>query len=206
MPSTTTVRHAQDVERVGSTVHPRLSHTLAAAFHDDPIFRWWIPQAAHRDVQLPAFFHVVVDAVAGHDASYAVADGQGVALWVPPGVEALTGADEEVIADVITRGRPDDAARFFELSALMTDHHPHDDHAYLWFLGVAPTSQGRGLGSALLDHALSRCDDAGVPAYLEATSERNRRLYQRHGFRVTGELAVAGGPPMWAMWREPAAA
>jgi hypothetical protein len=47
-------------------------------------------------------------------------------------------------------------------------------------------------------------DRCGAPAYLEDTSPRNRALHERHGFQVTGELALAGGPPLWAMWREPA--
>jgi hypothetical protein len=43
----------------------------------------------------------------------------------------------------------------------------------------------------------------GVPAYLEATSEHNRRLYARHGFEVVGELSADGSPSLWLMWREP---
>jgi hypothetical protein len=50
---------------------------------------------------------------------------------------------------------------------------------------------------------LDRADRTGTPAYLDATSPHNRRLYQRHGFRMIGELAVAGGAALWQMWREP---
>jgi hypothetical protein len=44
----------------------------------------------------------------------------------------------------------------------------------------------------------------GSPAYLEATSRRNRALYERHGFVTIGELTVADCPPLYAMWRPPA--
>jgi hypothetical protein len=27
-------------------------------------------------------------------------------------------------------------------------------------------------------------------------------LYGRHGFEVTGELVIPGGPRIWPMWRE----
>jgi hypothetical protein len=51
---------------------------------------------------------------------------------------------------------------------------------------------------------LSRCDAEGVPAYLEASSPRNRALYERHGFEVTQEFRVgADAPPIWGMWRDP---
>ena len=67
-----------------------------------------------------------------------------------------------------------------------------------------PSGPGQGIGSALLADGLARCDREGVPAYLEATTLRNRALYERHGFVNTGIMAPAGGPTLWAMWREPA--
>jgi hypothetical protein len=43
-----------------------------------------------------------------------------------------------------------------------------------------------------------------VPAYLEASTPRNRALYERHGFTVTEEFVLGkGSPPLWRMWREP---
>jgi len=45
-----------------------------------------------------------------------------------------------------------------------------------------------------------------MPAYLEASTERNRGLYLRHGFADRGGLRLPGdGPRMWPMWREPGA-
>ena len=38
---------------------------------------------------------------------------------------------------------------------------------------------------------------------LEATSERNKQFYIRHGFEATGEITLTGGPTMWPMWRLP---
>ena len=46
------------------------------------------------------------------------------------------------------------------------------------------TPQGRGLGGALLGFLCDRADGAGLPAYIEATSGRNRALYERFGFRL----------------------
>ncbi|MDP9345553.1 MAG: GNAT family N-acetyltransferase, partial [Actinomycetota bacterium] len=46
--------------------------------------------------------------------------------------------------------------------------------------------------------------EQGLPAYLEASSPRNRALYERHGFSVTEELKLPrNGPPLWLMWRDP---
>lgn len=57
----------------------------------------------------------------------------------------------------------------------------------------------------MLAAVLPRCDATGTPAYLEATSQGNRRLYQRHGFAVAGEITLPRGPALWPMWREPGA-
>jgi len=48
---------------------------------------------------------------------------------------------------------------------------------------------------------LSRVDRDGAPAYLEATSERNARLYERHGFEVCGRICVGDIPPLIPMMR-----
>ncbi|WP_156750831.1 GNAT family N-acetyltransferase [Mycobacterium sp. 852013-50091_SCH5140682] len=99
----------------------------------------------------------------------------------------------------------DDAAseRMAQLMQLLDDHHPTDTCWYLAFMGVEPAAQGQGIGGDLLAAALTQADRNGVPAYLEASSPDNRRLYERHGFRTVRELTVADSPAIYAMWRVP---
>ena len=66
-----------------------------------------------------------------------------------------------------------------------------------------PVAQGRGLGSSVLAPVLGRCDDEGLGAYLESSKEENLAFYSRHGFEVTEEVQLPGGPPVWLMWRDP---
>jgi GNAT superfamily N-acetyltransferase len=77
--------------------------------------------------------------------------------------------------------------------------HIREPHVYVAYVGVAPAGQGRGIGSALLRRVLDRCDADGLPAYLEASSPRNRALYERHGFVTLGELRLRDSPPLWPM-------
>jgi ribosomal protein S18 acetylase RimI-like enzyme len=88
------------------------------------------------------------------------------------------------------------------LGRKLTALHPTVPHAHLVFLGVSPEAQGRGVGSAILKHTLAPLDAAGIPAYLEATSERNIALYERHGFAISGEFKLPG-LHMRTMFREP---
>ena len=74
--------------------------------------------------------------------------------------------------------------------ATLESNHPAAPHYYLPFVGVEPEWQGRGLGTALMRPVLDRCDEEKMPAYLEASSPRNRVLYERHGFQVTEQFSV----------------
>ena len=86
----------------------------------------------------------------------------------------------------------------------MEERHPRDrSHWYLFILGTEQAAQGRGSGSALLADMLARLDADAMPAYLESSNERNLALYGRHGFEVTSEVAIPGGPRIWPMWRDP---
>jgi hypothetical protein len=42
-----------------------------------------------------------------------------------------------------------------------------------------------------------------MPAYLEASSPQNRKLYERHGYETMGELIVSDSPALYPMWRLP---
>ena len=92
-----------------------------------------------------------------------------------------------------------------QLLGLLDEHHPSEPCWYLPFMGVDPAYQGQGIGSALVAVVLAKADRDGEPAYLEASSPENRRLYERHGFQTMGELTVSDSPPIYPMWREPSA-
>jgi ribosomal protein S18 acetylase RimI-like enzyme len=68
---------------------------------------------------------------------------------------------------------------------------------------VDPTRQGKGYGSALLEHALALCDRDGKLAYLESSNPANIPLYERHGFEVAGTIQAGSSPPFWPMVRKP---
>ncbi len=177
---------------------PTLSETLALAFYDDPVLMWCIADGSRRREILPRFFGALSDSYASYDEIWDVDEGVSAAVWAPPGAE-----DDEQLGDRIGEISAEYADRVFEVLGLMEEKHPVEPHYYLFVLGTRPECQGRGVGSALMRPVLETCDRDGVPAYLEATSERNKQLYLRHGFEVTGEIPLPDGPTMWPMWRSP---
>jgi RimJ/RimL family protein N-acetyltransferase len=87
----------------------------------------------------------------------------------------------------------------------MEERHLREPHFYVRTVGVRTPLQGRGVGSALMQATLQRADSAGLPTYLEASSERSAALYERLGFVHIDVLELPqGGPPLWRMRRPPA--
>jgi GNAT superfamily N-acetyltransferase len=119
---------------------------------------------------------------------------------VPPAAEL---DEEQLVADLVGASG-NDAERVLTLMEVVDVEHPIDvPHQYLFVLGTRPEWQSHGFGSALLRSVLDPCDEDGTPAYLEASSERNKQLYLRHGFEVMTPVRLPDGPPLWCMWREP---
>jgi ribosomal protein S18 acetylase RimI-like enzyme len=52
----------------------------------------------------------------------------------------------------------DSSEEIFAFMEQMDRSHPSEPHWYLPMIGVDPGKQGNGYGSALLKHALERCD------------------------------------------------
>ena len=173
---------------------------LTHAFAADPVMRWAWPDA----YQYATYWPRIAEAYGGRafdcGTAHVLENFAAVALWLPPGA----GSDDATLGEVIAQSCGDQILR--DLDAVfeqMARFHPAGDLWFLTLIGVDPAAQGRGLGSALLRHGLAACDRDGLPAYLEATSPRNRALYERHGFRVIEVIQAGSSPPMWAMIREP---
>lgn len=177
-----------------------LASTIAEAFQDDPVMSWCYPDEVERAGILPEGFRVILDVAVPLGGVETVDNEVAGSIWFPPGSEF----DAELMAaDLLAVSRTYEE-RVLTLLELMEEHHPKDqDHQYLMVLGTRTSWQSKGLGSALLRSVLTECDRDGTPAYLEATSELNRSLSERHGFEVTEVAHLPGGPPFWCMWREP---
>lgn len=175
-----------------------VTETLALSFYDDPVVMWCIGDGSRRRQLLPGFFGAVAESYLAYDETYAVDEGVSAAVWATPGAE-----DEEELPAVLGEIVEEYAERLFEILGLMEAKHPVEPHYYLFLLGTRPEWQGRGLGSSLMAPVFEKCDRDRVPAYLEATSERNKQLYLRHGFEVVDEISLPDGPTMWPMWRSP---
>jgi ribosomal protein S18 acetylase RimI-like enzyme len=187
----------------GADVHS-VGESLAYAFDDDPVMAYLFPNPASRLQRLMRFYRTALSVQhLTHGCCFTNDDCAGAALWDPPGHWRVTFGQ-------ILRGTPGFLAALgsrvvvgLRALAAVERVHPRVPHYYLAILGTRPESQGKGLGSALLEPILRRCDEQRVGAYLESSKERNIHFYRRHGFEVTGEVRLPAGPVVWPMWRDP---
>ncbi|MFI1395062.1 GNAT family N-acetyltransferase [Streptomyces sp. NPDC020681] len=191
------------IRRATSDDREAVVQLVSAAFEDDPVSCWVFPDPAERSRVHAPFLGVFVDQALAAGRVDVMEDGSAAAVWLElPGGEPEQ--DNETAARMREIAGPHNE-RAREVGRLTGAVHPHDRaHEYLVLIAVEPGRQGQGLGAALLAPALERCDRDGVPAYLEASSARSRRLYERLGFAFAGEaVQLPEGPLMWPMWREP---
>lgn len=181
---------AADVERAVGVI--------VLAFSADPVARWVFPDPHEYLNHFPTGVRAFGGRAFAHGTGHHLNGFAGAALWLPPGVLP----DEEALAEAITANVA--AARqpeVFGVFERMGSYHPAEPHWYLPLIGVDPAHQRKGYGSVLLEHALSRCDQDHVAAYLESSNPANIPLYQRHGFRILDTIQVGSSPPIFPMLR-----
>ena len=182
--------------------------TLVGIFCDsfarDPQLNWMIPLPR----LYPDFFRLVIEGIyLPRGLIHIDTEGRAAALWLPPGERpGLPGrlVRARMLVELTLSKGPAPLQRIHRQGALFARRHPREPHFYLQFIGVRQRYQGQGLGSALLREGTRLCDARELPAYLESSNSRSVPLYERHGFSVIHQQALAkSGPTVWFMWREP---
>jgi ribosomal protein S18 acetylase RimI-like enzyme len=195
-----------DVRKVIPADLKAVVEATARAFYDDPVFSWAFPSDERRLEQLERGFTLFASRVwFPQDAAYTTDRLIGGAFWMPPGTWHLSPFAQLRMLPAMAMISRGDLPRILRLLNAVEAKHPHEPHWYLPVIGVSPEWQGRGFGAALMRPVMERCDRDELPAYLEASSPRNRALYERHGFATVEEMRVKDSPPFWRMWREPKA-
>ena len=164
------------------------SDLLARAFQDDPAWVWLIPDADKRRRLLPWLFRVGFDVTAA-DVWTTSGVVRGAARWLPPGrppmrvgptLKALVTTPFRLgaaIAPFLAYGRA--------VESLRAEAMP-DPHWYLAGIGVDPSAQRRGIGTALLEPGVVAASRAELPAVLLTNNEANLPFYEQFQQVLTG--------------------
>lgn len=69
--------------------------------------------------------------------------------------------------------------------------HPTVPFVHLWFIGVDPTYQNRGIGSKLLEEVISEANNLQRNVYLETSTLKNIPWYSKFGFKVFNKIELS---------------
>ena len=196
-----------EVVRLRTEQIERIAEVLARAFWSDPQMLWLLPDEADRARLLPWLMTTSIRFSLRAGEAWTTPDLAGLALWLPPGARP-PGLVATLRSGAIAAPFKLGWERFnrFTMLAARADQLRkrvmHEPHWHLAGLGVEPSAQRSGIGSALLQPVLARADASGAACYLETYTPANVAFYARLGFVVSAEEElVADAPRIWAMRR-----
>lgn len=182
---------------------------LARAYHDDPVFTYFIPKNSERKRLSPYIFQFLLRYGVLYGEAYATSPNmEGVAIWLPYEKAEITpwrairsgflSLYFRVGKEVISR-----MSHFTEYDYKLQYRHANFQHWYGFLMGVDLKFQGRGYASALMKPMLARADQEHLPFYLETHKERNVSVYKHYGFKVVEKDTIPGTHiTHWAMLRK----
>ena len=187
-----------EVRSADASMQASAISTIVLGFSADPMTRWVWPDASDYLKTMPRFVKAFGGRAFEHGTADIIEGARAAALWLPPGVEP-----DEAEMGAIMEGalRPEIAEDVGAIMKDMAGYHPHEPHWYLPVIAADPNWIGQGLGALLMKHALRRCDEQGVAAYLESSNPRNISLYERHGFKIIGRIQRGPSPVVTPMLR-----
>jgi GNAT superfamily N-acetyltransferase len=196
-----------DAQTGAADAVPAVAAALADAFINDPVYTWMLPGTLRLKPRLRTMFAAEMEqyVLPNGGTVWTTSDYDGAVCALPPGAwempKSMTGKEalkwlRAFGTRLLLAGR---------VQRAMEERHPLEPHFYVRIVGVRTALQAKGVGSALMQPTLQRADSAGLPAYIEASSERSAALYERLGFVHIDVLELPdGGPPVWRMRRPPA--
>ena len=181
---------------IRSATRDELPETVAcvvAAFITDPLARYACASPHEYLRGMPSMVEEFAGGAFDHGSAYVSVDFCGAALWLPPGVHPDDEKLERAFREAVKPERLDDLLGTFEQ---MGQSHPEEPHWYLPMIGVEPNAQSRGIGSALMQHALQSLRPgrrAGLPRVVESSQHRALRTPRLRGAGADPGRRGAGG-------------
>jgi ribosomal protein S18 acetylase RimI-like enzyme len=185
-----------------------LASILSRAHHDEPHFRYMIPDERTRLRLLPGLFGVAIRACQLYGEVYTTLSIDGGALWIGPGTQLTLGRVMQTeFPSMPLQWDWSNLRRCMNVGLHLDEVHQRLINRLHWrllALGVEPSTQKEQVGGKLIEPLLSRADSDGLPCYVETFNVRDLAFYKRHGFRIAGGGKIPrGGPDFWALIRAP---
>ncbi len=202
---------ADHLYRIAKNDIPRAAERLKDAFKEDPLWAEVFKNDPHRDQSLTSFFTCPLLYGLKFGKVYATSSRlEAIAAWLP-GKYSNMSTWGMLRCGALSYGIKMGKETIGNLSIMSKQLNPDKKkqmkgkpYLYLLIIGVASSSQGKGLGSQLMDALKKECDSRGLYLYLETEKEENLPFYKKHGLTVARKIIFEKfNLPMWEMVRKP---
>jgi len=196
--------------RIKGNMVDTVTSVFSAAFQNDPLYSWLIPDELARRSLLPLFFNFRVRYGLYYGEVHVTSPAaEGAAIWIPHTQTNMTrwkmirsGALRFIRkADQVTLQRLKTLGAYAD--DLHRQHAPFP-HWHLSPIAVCPENQGQGHGRILMKSMLDRLDREFLPCFLETQTPVNVTIYEKYHFTIKHQGKIPGTDiPHWVMLREP---
>jgi len=162
---------------------------LAQSFEDNKSVNYIVKQDAHREQRIRQLMDYSFDVCKCFGRVVLSKDKKACALIVYPDRKRTTLKsivwDLKLITNCIgISGIMKAMAREGRIKKLQ----PKEPLYYLWFIGVHPMEQNKGIGSVLLSDIIEDAEAQERTVCLETSTEKNIPWYEKFGFKIYNEL------------------
>lgn len=171
----------------------RVVSTMAAAFANDALYRYFIPEDAARQSFLKTFMAFRLRYGLKYGTVLVANEGEGVAIFLASGHQMnptdllLCGGLRAMLP--CTKEERDRIMGFNSFADELAAKAVQQPCWHLSPICVTPAAQGKGVGKALMTQGLSQLRQ---PCYLETQSSQNVPFYESCGFREIFHTPVPG--------------
>ena len=162
---------------------------LSKSFGDNQSINYLVKQDSKRKKRIEGLMQYCFDICLVKGQIFISDDENACALILHP--ERKIGTIKEMLLELKLAINCIGLSRSYKVlkrEKLIKQNQPKEPFYYLWFIGVAPEAQGKGIGSALIEEVFIKYNEETRPFYLETSVVKNLSWYEKYGFKIFKEL------------------
>lgn len=175
-----------------------LANVLAAAFREDPIFRYIFQTEKKYDKCAAWMFSTWIRWAILFGNAWMTEDRKAVVLMRSmrsPKMSLFSMIRAGMLLTPVKLGFKSFRRFYFQVVTVLDKKHEEimgtERHWYGWMIGVTP--EQKGLGRDLMNYCFRLADDYHIPIFLETATQRNVALYNHKQFEVRDKVKFAPG-------------
>lgn len=162
---------------------------LTNSFQENLSVNYLIPQDSKRQKRIRALMDYSFETCRLFGKVYLSEDRSGCALVSFPEQKKTTLKSLWLEAKLVLYGVGlGNVSKAISRERKISKNYPHSAIYYLWFIGVNPDSQNKGVGKGMMQELLAESRRMGRAIYLETSTLKNLPWYRKFGLQVYQQL------------------